>query len=559
MEYIVLFAGIVLLFLFVMIRGAVEEKRRLRRFRESLRQDYGKPPIKEYKPEQYESVGRYYLKHREGFQIDDMTWNDLGMDGIFLRMDYTHSSAGAEYLYYKLRTPSFNNEELEKFNRHTVYYMEHEKERLDLQLLFVRLGTTGRFSLYDYLEYLDDLGERRNAMHYLTFGIFAVSLLALALSPSAGIVLAVLAMVFNISTYFKEKREIEPYMTSISYILRLLKCVEELGNQDMTPVKAEYEALQADRQKLKRFIKGGFWLTFGMKPGGNPLDIAADYLKMIFHIDLIVFNRMLGEIRKYTAEIDRMVTGMGYLETLLSAGAYRASLEEYCIADLSGQNGIAFKELYHPLLEKPVKNSLATEKGVLLTGSNASGKSTFLKTVAVNALLAQTFSFCLGKEYRGGFYRLYSSMALKDDLISGDSYYMVEIKALKRILDAVKDRNAAPVLCIVDEVLRGTNTLERIAASSQILRSLSGKGVLCFAATHDIELTGLLEDSYDNYHFEEDIIDNDVVFNYQLKQGRATTRNAIKLLSVMGYEERIIAAADRMTRVFMETGEWRMD
>lgn len=84
-------------------------------------------------------------------------------------------------------------------------------------------------------------------------------------------------------------------------------------------------------------------------------------------------------------------------------------------------------------------------------------------------------------------------MALRDDLNAQNSYYIVEIKSLKRILDAVDKDDKRPVLCFVDEVLRGTNTVERIAASSEILKSLRYKNVLVFAATHDIELTYLLE------------------------------------------------------------------
>ena len=79
----------------------------------------------------------------------------------------------------------------------------------------------------------------------------------------------------------------------------------------------------------------------------------------------------------------------------------------------------------------------------------------------------------------------------------------MEIKALKRILTAA-EQTGCPVLCFVDEVLRGTNTVERIAASSEILKYLKDKNVLCFAATHDIELTAILSGCYDNYHFQED-------------------------------------------------------
>lgn len=110
-------------------------------------------------------------------------------------------------------------------------------------------------------------------------------------------------------------------------------------------------------------------------------------------------------------------------------------------------------------------------------------------------------------------------MALRDDLSEGDSYFIVEIKSMKRILD--ESRKNLPMLCIIDEVLRGTNTIERIAASSRILGALVKDHVLAFAATHDIELTYILDGIYTNYHFEEEVREHEVVFNYLLQEGRA--------------------------------------
>lgn len=175
--------------------------------------------------------------------------------------------------------------------------------------------------------------------------------------------------------------------------------------------------------------------------------------------------------------------------------------------------------------------------------------------MALNALLAQTIHTCTADFYSGSLYRIMTSMALRDDLEGGESYYIVEIKSLKRILDAARE-GSAPVLCFVDEVLRGTNTVERIAASTQILRSLSRPGVLCFAATHDIELTELLADCYDNYHFEEEIMEGDILFNYILRSGKAMTRNAIRLLGIIGYENAIIEEANALAAHFLETGNW---
>ena len=238
-------------------------------------------------------------------------------------------------------------------------------------------------------------------------------------------------------------------------------------------------------------------------------------------------------------------------------------MEEYCVPELMEEDeadqkeAFCVKDAYHLLIKEPVKNSVSTDRGVLLTGSNASGKSTFLKTVALNAIFAQTIHTCMAAEYKAPFFEIYSSMSLRDSIDSGESYYIVEIKALKRILD-VAENSDRHVLCFVDEVLRGTNTVERIAASTQILKSLAGSRLLCFAATHDIEMTELLKDYYANYHFEEDIRDGDVFFNYKLMQGKATTRNAIKLLEIMGYDASIIAKAADQAERFVRTGNWEL-
>ena len=160
--------------------------------------------------------------------------------------------------------------------------------------------------------------------------------------------------------------------------------------------------------------------------------------------------------------------------------------------------------------------------------------------------------------YKAPVYRIYSSMALRDDLSSSNSYYIVEIKSLKRMLDAVS-KDGHPVLMFVDEVLRGTNTVERIAASSEILKSVRTDKALVFAATHDVELTSLLKGRYDNYHFQEEVTDDEVIFDFKLYTGPATTRNAIKLLKTIGYDSTIINAAERSAGYFLNNGKWNVE
>ncbi len=559
MEYIVfawVLFGVIAL---IMLKGFWDEKKKKKEFVLWLWNHYGDLPKRDgYQEGEMKKISRYFRVHEgTGFHIDDITWNDLNMDEVFQRMNYTFSAAGEEYLYYLLRTPMQDAGRAVRLEQQIEYFMENKEERIDYQTFFAGIGKTGKYSIYDYLDYLDLLGERNNWIHHAGNLAIVLSLAVMLFSAQYGILLLVIVMGRNIITYFKSKNEIDPYVTSFAYILRLMQNVGKMEKLPAGAFAGEMEELKKCRKNLGKFKTGSYIIMSSARMSGssNPLEIILDYVRMVFHLDLIKFNRMLAEVRKNKASIDRMLTVAGYMETVIAIGAFRASLETYCIPRFDGRRGMKAENLYHPLLNDPVKNSILTEKGVLITGSNASGKSTFLKTVAVNAILAQTVYTCMADSYSASFYRIMSSMALRDDLSGGDSYYIVEIKSLKRILNEM-EKEGNPVLCFVDEVLRGTNTVERIAASAQILKSLSKSSVLCFAATHDIELTHLLEKYYNNYHFEEEVMDKDIVFHYRLLKGRAATRNAIKLLGVMGYDKEIIQEAEALAERFLRDGSW---
>ena len=557
MEYIifaVVMAGLVLTFL---LKGYYDFRKSEKQFAQSLYTDYGILPQREYSPVQFENISHYFLKHTDGFHIDDITWNDLNMDEIFKKMNFTYSAAGEEYLYYMLRCPCMDERELGRREEIIRYFAEHSSERVAYQLIFHRLGRMGKFSIYDYLDYLDNLGMRSNIPHYMSLALLLASVALMFIQLPLGLVAFFGILAYNNVNYFKEKEKIDPYIVSFSYVFRLLDSVKEIKAGRASVLEEELAILKMSSTSMGSFKHGSFLVMSGnrMSGSGNPLDMLLDYLRMGFHLDLIKFNQMLSEVRKHIKDIDQMITVAGRIEAMIAVGAYRASLQEYCVPEFVKENSIDTKDMYHPLIKEPVKNDMYTNASVLITGSNASGKSTFLKTMAVNSILAQTIHTCLAKHYKSALFRIASSMSLRDDVQGGDSYYMVEIKAIKRILDLCKEEGA-PVLCFVDEVLRGTNTVERIAASSQILLSLSGNNCMCFAATHDIELTHLLEEIYRNYHFTEEIQKDDISFTYKIIEGRAASRNAIRLLGIMGYDSSIIQKAEKMAADFSAASVW---
>lgn len=561
MEYLVCALAMlgILGIIFVMEYGKARQQEKL--FVQSLYEDYGKIKRKEYASERMERMDSYAKRHPKQGQIDDITWNDLSMDDVFKRMNATLSATGEEYLYYTLRTPKQDEAELQHMEDLITFFMNHAQERVKIQLLLRKIGYTGKFSLYDYIDNLDYLGERSNKKHILMIVLMVVLAALIPIVSTPAILGLVIAIIYNIMSYFKEQKEIDPYIISFGYIMRLIGVGEKVGRLDIPNLQEELNTIEHYAARLRSMGKGSSWVLSGTRgtTTGNPLDVLMDYVRMVFHVDLMKFNSMLSFLKEHIEEVDALVSTLGYLETCIAVGALRVSLTEgYCVPECrEEEQELCLENGYHLLLTESVKNSIRSTRGVLLTGSNASGKSTFLKMVALNAIMAQTIHTCTAERYRAPFYDIYSSMALKDDLIGGESYYIVEIKALKRILDAA-EQTKRKVLCFVDEVLRGTNTVERIAASTQILKSLSGGNILCFAATHDIELTDLLKDAFDNYHFEENICDGDISFPYKLFSGKATSRNAIRLLEIMGYEPEIIEKARMQAENFTTSGTWQL-
>lgn len=557
-----IFIGIGLAVLILLLLKMQYDRRSMnKKMDEKLKEAWGKVPTQEYSYEKLASIPKYYETNKEPlWDIDDITWNDLDMDRVYMLLNHTESSVGEEYLYNMLRKPQNNADKLLERNRLIIYFQEHPKERMMIQKKLMLMGKLKDISFYEYINRVDALETHKPYLHIFCMFLLPISLCTM-LIPGIGnytIGLAALSLIFNVVTYYRRKAKIEIFFSVFSYILRSLSFIEELSALPIKDLSTYLKELKTNMGTFQRFRRGAL-LVVSKKISGSLEDIILDYLRMIFHFDLIKFDFMVVELKNKKESLNRLFDIVGLLDSSIAAASFRTLMDmEYCIPQLVNDKEPFLKteDIYHPLIINPVKNSLSTDSCILLTGSNASGKSTFIKTVAINAILAQTIYTVLGKSYQSSFFRIYSSMALRDDIMSQESYYIVEIKSLKRIYDA--SGKETPILCFVDEVLRGTNTAERIAASTQILKSISLRNALCFAATHDIELTHILEKYYENYHFEEKIENNNVLFDYRLIKGRANSRNAIKLLGMMGYSQEIIDKATSEVNYFLENNQWNL-
>lgn len=545
---------VVAFLLLIFISGYLNERRSNHAYIEKLKKDYGQKNSRKYSADELKTVKGFFEYKSPDNCIDDITWNDLDMWSVYKQMNYCKSSSGDEYLYYLLRCPQLQETDWSSFEDKVNGLSLNEHERVKISVCLNKMGRSGKYSLFNYIEKLDKLNG------YTIFGDILLDVLyipAIALCFINGLwgaVSIVALVIINVATYFKKKNKIEPYIICFNYINNVLINSMAILETNIDILKEENEILKGVLKDFKAFKR--FYFVVSGNAGNGPAGVLLDYFKMISHIDLIKFKSLLAEIKINIESIEMMVATIGKIDCYLSVGEYRNYLGDYCIPVLKDNDAkLSAEDIYHPLLDNPVCNCISTKEGIILTGSNASGKSTFLKTVALNILLSQSIHTTCAKNYSGAYYALYTSLNLKDSISSGDSYYMTEIKAIKRIIDASND-SGIKVAGFVDEVLRGTNTTERIAASSTILHNMKEKGIMVFAATHDLELTGILEKDFANYHFEEAMEGDDVSFPYKLAEGKALSRNAIKLLGRLGLDGNISDAAQKMVNDFEEKGMW---
>ncbi|MBE5950206.1 MAG: hypothetical protein E7260_01285 [Lachnospiraceae bacterium] len=557
MELLLLFLG---LFVFLLIKGFVDRNKAKARLIEKLMKSWGAVPEHEYSEEKYRSR-EYYYEHqyknaREGEEfLDEITWHDLNMDYMFSLLDANCSAMGEEYLWAILHHLQRRPEQLEEREHIIRYFEENPEVRIKIQTALSMIGRNRKTSVYEFMAQMDNVKRESNLKHYLMLLVMAGGAIITPFHGAVGGGILIVSAVVNIILYFVRKGETSLYFTAMSYVIRMLHHAKELSELKEEGLAGYAEKLHSHIKSLQSLQKGAS-VVAAQSVSGDMMQLFLDYFRMLFHTDLIKFNRMLDSYFTNKNIIIEVFETIGFLDAMCAIASFRNMVPYYTTPEFTSGKRILAEKLYHPFLEKPVPASIDTEASVLVTGSNASGKSTFLKACALNTILAQTVHTVCAKSYRASYFRVMSSMALADDLLGGESYYIVEIRSLKRILSAITEKDT-PVLCFVDEVLRGTNTVERIAASARILYSIAKQNALMFAATHDIELTYMLEDVFRNYHFEEQIHENEICFDYQLREGRATSQNAIRLLALLGYPEEIILSAGETATIFLETGEWR--
>ncbi|MCR5626210.1 MAG: hypothetical protein K6F99_02720 [Lachnospiraceae bacterium] len=565
--YIIIIIAVVIVFL--SIKSYLHLKEKERQLLRELEQSYGKANTRKFEPGELDRISRKFRNKcddpdkKSEFIIDDITWNDMDMDEVFMAMGHCGSGGGEEYLYDMLRRPVFDDEVLKERDRVAVFFDKNPKNRLAFQRIFYKLGKTGKYSLSDQLMKISVLKEDSNILHFFCIFLTVLSISLIYIKPPVGFFAILITAAFNVATYFKRKGELEPYISSFIYLFRALNEADEMLSLPGEGLEEYMEKIRNYRKQLLPIRRGSFLIVAGNGATGGILDLPLDYIRIFMHLDLIKFNLSLKQFIQKKNIITELFDTMGFLDAEISIASFRNHKKIFCAPahEFSDSSNYIFNAtgLYHPLVNDAIPYDIITKGGVLITGANASGKSTFLKSVGLAVILGQTINTAFSVSCNISYMTPISAIKVEDSIKKGDSYYMAEIKAVKRLIDAGEFNSIhgkVGVICFIDELLRGTNTIERISAAAEILKVLRLKNFLVLSATHDIELAVIIDKYYDNFHFSETIEQDDIKFDYKLRPGMAKSRNAISLLKLIGFDDEITSKAYELAASYEKDGSW---
>lgn len=550
--FIMTFVAIPLLILSLKLK----KERQRKALKEKIKEQWGKEHIEKRDFLHIEKLYKFLSEEEKpNFNIDNITWRDLNMDAVFSKIDHTKSLPGMQYLYDMLRKPIFNGDLLKKRNKRINLFIENRHISQEIQYLLYLLGKKEGKGIFKYFKNGVDVNTRPLPVYivlsylpFLVIGLFFIN------PPSAVIAIPII-MIFNWIAYQLNKKIIYEEIHTFRYLGGLIKTAEDIMKLDLSTIDLDKDEIKDLLKIVKPLRRNLAKINFNEK-FSNEAELIISYYNMIVLKEPKAFYRVVNLINKYKKEFFKIYILIGQIDAYISTASYKDGVDYFAEPDFIEENTrfyLETEEIYHPLLENPISYSIEFDnKGALVTGSNASGKSTFLRTIGINSIFAQTLNLVLAKNYTSSYFKLLTSIGTTDSIVHGDSYFMAEAKSLKRIIDMLHPNE--PVLCILDEIFRGTNTAERISAARESLNYMIERNCCVMAATHDLELINLVNDGFNNYHFKETIETNDIKFDYILREGPCSTRNAIAILKYLGYPIEIYENATKRAAEYLEEG-----
>ena len=488
-----------------------------------------------------------HLLHPSRATVSRETWLDLGMDHVFRKIDRTVSAPGSQFLYYSLFRSSTDPRRPPILSE--GYRTILKKKELCFQVDSILLALRGRGSAgVSRVVYGTQPDKPRIYPLYLMLSLLFIATVS-GLFISKSFILAVL-LVGAVNIFVQQHAALKisshiPHMGSLGRMLSAavaLTGLSDLDTDELNTIRRNKDGILSLQRKCR-------WLLLDSSSMDELSGSVVAYVNNLLLVNIILFFSAAVYIETHRKALQEVFDAIGSLDMRIAAGRYMMD-NRCCVPILSEEDIIDVRALYHPLLESPVPNDfLLKEKSCLITGSNMAGKTTFIKTIGLNVILAETLGFCHAESAVFPAATVLSTIRRADDLEHGKSYYYVEIE---KILKFIQICSSARCLFLIDEIFRGTNTVERLSASAAVLNYLADRATV-LVTTHDIELGDMLADDYSMFHFQERIEVDRHFFDYIIESGPCRSGNAIRLLQITGYPHEIVSNARSWARSILKS------
>ena len=548
MEYLIL--GLIGFILVILVIHHVNKGRTKKKI-EEIRTAWGNPKKESF---DFDCICKYAdtVKENKFHRLTNQTIEDVDFYGLFAFIDRTTSKVGQQFLYKKILEPTNNT--TDPSERLVNLFSNDKQLREEIQLELLKLSNNGAYFISSLLK--DKLLEKPKWFNLLILDLLIViCLIILSFKFPVLLIALIIPVTLNMFLHYWNKNNTFQFLRSFPQLNNLINASKVLIKKgDLFYDKKIDDSIS----NLKSFQQKVTLIKFD-NGSGIPSELSqlatylTELLKAIFLVEVFTLYRITSELENKKTVILTLFNYVGNIDSSISIASLRAGKEKTCIPTLaSTSKDLHAISVYHPLIEDCVKNNLSIKsKSILITGSNMSGKSTFLRTLTINSVLAQTIYTCFADEFTSPILKQFSSIRIDDNLFDGKSYYFQEVNIMASLLEQVEFPHQN--LFILDEVFKGTNTIERIASAKAILSYLNRKENIVVVSTHDIELADMLDSEYDLYHFTEIVENNELHFDHSIKAGQLRTRNAIKILELSNYPADIIREARQITTTLRTT------
>ncbi|WP_435138256.1 MutS-related protein [Formosa sp. A9] len=541
--------GVIIILILLFIINNFRKKKSLLKTKNDLITNWGKQ--KEQDEFHFSSIEKYFKNNNQkenAFHIiSDRCAIDLDINETFKIVDRTSSKIGQQFLYYKLRTIGEQDALLE-FEKLVLLFEKDQNLRLKTQLELSKLNSNDSYNFEDLVT-SKPIEKPKILWLIYTLTALSISCIILGIFFPVFFIFLIPILAVNMAFHYKNKWNVSNYLEGVCQLSKALNVSKKMAS--FQEVKHHFPNTSFIKQIEKIKLKTAFISL--EKNVDNEFATAfwliSEFIKVLFNLEYLIFYSFIDSITTKREELKKMFHFIGEIDSAISNASLKASHYNLCSPKFTEDKQIKVKEIYHPLIKNCVPNDLSLKhKSLLLTGSNMSGKTTFIRSVAINSILAQTLNICFAKEYTAPFFKIYSAIRITDNLLKNTSYYLEEVLTIKKLIDVSKSKT--PHLFVLDEIFKGTNTIERISGGKAILSYLNNGKNIVLVSTHDIELTDILsQENFELFHFSEQVENNKLNFDHKLKEGELKTRNAIKILELYNYPKEIIDDANNIEKI----------